>query len=780
MKPTLKIILVIASFVFLAALLINAATYFEIADFLLQGGAGRLALGSSALAEGITAVFEGRSDNLKYLANLLTTRTFVLDYLALKKIQNKATASKILKETETKFQNSRINLEKFILSYYEKHPYYSDLRIINLEGWEIFHLKDGKIIHSFWDVSRSDLFKKISSSAGEIYQSEPMSENTAYGKTFMVSLAAPVLYGTIRHGFLTVKVDLFSLASYLAKNLVNQAAQLWLLDSGGRILVHPERNLISKNISQATQLAELKQFEKGILLGESAQEEIELSGEKYFFTYRPVGYKNWKLAVLLPQRSLLLGLSGLRIWQISILTAVFLTLVFFILKVIHQEFKVPLEELAEELKNASYEKGVKLAQKSSREIRHLFETMEEFFDDFKHRVPEPPAKTVELEAEQKKIQEKYHQVMDIALAFSELSAQPNLKKTLVHILEGLGKKLNIKSSGILLEEKESAEQIIALTHGLKEGHLSSFDELKSISYEVKFEVTPKISGTLFLNQNDLDINDFEIRDFLAKLGAKLGEVLRSALHHEEKTIAEAVVVELRQARGFKEKFFKSALPKIKGLELAEFYWPTSQVGGAFFDFLDFSEDGYLDVIFAEIPGNGLKTALGVGTLKGLLKSRAIAANSAEEIVADVNKLVFEEFSELTPISISYSMIDLQNKLVASVNVADTRTVYFSGATKQIVALKNDPLGLGAQKSLKLTVKKITLRSGDILAIFSQGFFRSFDRQLPFGADRIKNIFEKYSDRSALYIAQKLREEFLRYLGEKELPVDILALMIKVS
>lgn len=779
MKLVIKIILATSGIILGAGLLISLLTYFQMSGFILKGARGNLDLGGALAAEKIGHILEGREDNLKYLANLLTTRTFAGDYLEWQKLRRPGADPKKAASAGGKLKHSRADLEKFFLNFCASAPYYVDLKIINLEGWEIFHQKSGKITRDFWDVSRTDLFRSVYfKNPGEIYQSNLILENTPAGKSYVVYLGTPVLAGDKKAAVMLAKIDLFVMADSLANHLISPEARLWLLDEAGNLLVHPERSAIGKNISQVN-LGEHKQFIKGILLNESGQASIKINEEKYYLAYRPLAFKNWKMLAEIPEKGFLAIVEKLNFQQKIIIIFALVILVILILAIINQEFKAPLRKLTYLIRNASEAEALKLAKKTNREINQLFEALEDYFGKGQNRLADLAKNSGLSPKEQEKLEEKYQKIMDITTAFLELTPKHNLKKTLEQIIEDLRSKLGIKSAAIVLKDTANEQEIISVYQGLKEAEIQSLEELKIISLEVNFKVTPKIKGVLYLSRQDLDLSFSKMPDFLAKLSVKVSQVVREVLHREEKSIVDSIVYENKQARFLKERFFKLNFPEVKDLEFGVFYLPSGNSGGSFFNFISFMGNGYLDLAFGELPGSGLKTAISLGILKGLLRSRAIAATSPQEIVADVNKLIFDEFSEMIPTSLSYNIIDLKNKIVSSVNVGDLYLVYFNTESRRVAGLKSELAGLGSQREMKPVMRKIHLNKGDFLVFLNHGFFAFQEREAPFGAGRLKTILERYHEHSASEIAEKLKEEFLFFIGDKPLAFDMLALFIKV-
>ena len=129
---------------------------------------------------------------------------------------------------------------------------------------------------------------------------------------------------------------------------------------------------------------------------------------------------------------------------------------------------------------------------------------------------------------------------------------------------------------------------------------------------------------------------------------------------------------------------------------------------------------------------------------------------------------------MTPTSLSYNMIDLGNRTISTVNVGEVYLAYFQKDSQKLATLKADLLGLGSQREIKVTPRKIILTPDDLLIYLNKQFV-SF-----YGFERLKSFLVSVGEASLETVAAALKEDFIMALGEKKLPRDVLVLFLRVD
>src|SRR5918993_965610 len=98
---------------------------------------------------------------------------------------------------------------------------------------------------------------------------------------------------------------------------------------------------------------------------------------------------------------------------------------------------------------------------------------------------------------------------------------------------------------------------------------------------------------------------------------------------------ERIEQELQVARQIQRELLPEAVPQLDGWELTTYYEPAREVGGDFYDFLEY-EDGRLGLVVGDATGKGMPAALVMATTRGMLRAVVQSVESPGEVLARVN------------------------------------------------------------------------------------------------------------------------------------------------
>src|SRR5215208_3821144 len=94
---------------------------------------------------------------------------------------------------------------------------------------------------------------------------------------------------------------------------------------------------------------------------------------------------------------------------------------------------------------------------------------------------------------------------------------------------------------------------------------------------------------------------------------------------------ERIEQELRVARLIQQTLLPKHVPELGGWDVAAFYRPAREVGGDFYDFLEF-EDGHLGSIVGDVTDKGVPAALVMATTRTMLRASAQRLDSPGEVL----------------------------------------------------------------------------------------------------------------------------------------------------
>jgi hypothetical protein len=200
--------------------------------------------------------------------------------------------------------------------------------------------------------------------------------------------------------------------------------------------------------------------------------------------------------------------------------------------------------------------------------------------------------------------------------------------------------------------------------------------------------------------------------------------------------------ELEQARQLQQMLIPEDLHSIPGFSIATVYNPAGQVGGDFFQILPTSSGGVL-LIMGDVSGKGLRAAMQVSMIVGVIRAMAAMTTDPLHILAGLNARLCERSSGgFTTCLILHAdaegKIDLAN--------AGHLAPYING--REVELPGSVPLGIAAD--IEYSRQTIMLAPGEALTLLSDGVVEAQNSAGElFGFDRTREI----SGQSAQSIAE---------------------------
>jgi serine phosphatase RsbU (regulator of sigma subunit) len=237
-----------------------------------------------------------------------------------------------------------------------------------------------------------------------------------------------------------------------------------------------------------------------------------------------------------------------------------------------------------------------------------------------------------------------------------------------------------------------------------------------------FADRPPVWGGVFTRFEDLDRNSFAL--------VSLDEVSRS-IEAQRRAVAEKLESERRAARELeiaKEvqlKLFPQTLPSLRTLEYAGICIQARQVGGDYYDFLNFGDER-LGLVLGDISGKGIAAALLMANLQANLRTQyALALHEPQRFLQSVNQLFYENTPENAYASLFFGDFDGRTQRFRYANCGHLSALLLRG-DNTLERLDSTCTVLGLFQDWTCAIAECQLFSGDMLALYSDGITESFN------------------------------------------------------
>jgi serine phosphatase RsbU (regulator of sigma subunit) len=218
------------------------------------------------------------------------------------------------------------------------------------------------------------------------------------------------------------------------------------------------------------------------------------------------------------------------------------------------------------------------------------------------------------------------------------------------------------------------------------------------------------------------------------------------------------------ARRIQQALLPKDLPRPDSWELTAYYQPAREVGGDFYDFLEF-EDGRLGLVVGDATGHGVPAALVMANTQSVLRAVAQRGGSApSRALAEANEVLYTYIPPSMFVTCFYAILDPESGSLKYANAGHNLpcTRRHDGLVDEFRA-RGMPLGL--MPGMGYEEREAVLEPGESVLFFSDGLIEAHDpKGEMFGTLRLRDLLAEHP-RSGKDLTAYLVEELERFTGE---------------
>ncbi len=196
---------------------------------------------------------------------------------------------------------------------------------------------------------------------------------------------------------------------------------------------------------------------------------------------------------------------------------------------------------------------------------------------------------------------------------------------------------------------------------------------------------------------------------------------------DQERLSEAMLEKERLEKEFEvaRKLQASLLPRtspiIAGIEIGAITIPATQVGGDYFDFLEFPNGRY-GIIIADVSGKGIPAAMYMATLKGAVLAEARSANGPMDLLARVNATLtgqMEKHTFITMMCVEYNPASSELRIARA---GHTPAIVRRGGKAILCRPSGLAIGIASPAIFDAHIEEVsvTMEVGDICLLSTDG------------------------------------------------------------
>lgn len=235
--------------------------------------------------------------------------------------------------------------------------------------------------------------------------------------------------------------------------------------------------------------------------------------------------------------------------------------------------------------------------------------------------------------------------------------------------------------------------------------------------------------------------------------------------------------ELEEARALQLSMLPKKMPSLPGYDLAVFMETATEVGGDYYDY-SVAPDGTLVLALGDATGHGMKAGIMVAAAKSYFHT----------LVHEMNNLTMLEriSSGLRNMNMKMMYMGLmlarcKDQDIEIATAGMPPALHFKKASNCVERITLKGLPLGGNVQYPYENKKISMNSGDILLMMSDGLTELFnsERQM-LGINKVEDLLSNSDGMSASDIVNQLTQLMNTWSGGREPHDDITIMVLKMQ
>ncbi len=279
--------------------------------------------------------------------------------------------------------------------------------------------------------------------------------------------------------------------------------------------------------------------------------------------------------------------------------------------------------------------------------------------------------------------------------------------------------------------------------------------------------------------------DYIMKGNLRRLVPAVQRELSEAVQRQERKRAEEELrinkEQFRVAREIQQRLFPKTSPQSGVFDIAGASYPAEATGGDYFDYLSMA-DGCLGIVVADVTGHGVGPALLMAETRAYLRTLALNAGDAGDILTRANRVLAEDVDFERFVTVILARLDPRSQSLVYASAGHPSGYVLAAAGQVKARLQRLGVPLGIQRDIDYASSPvISLAAGDIVLLLTDGIEEAMSPDNTFfGVNQILNVVRAHSERTAGEIVEALYRavrEFSHGLPQLD---DVTVVVVKVK
>jgi serine phosphatase RsbU (regulator of sigma subunit) len=240
--------------------------------------------------------------------------------------------------------------------------------------------------------------------------------------------------------------------------------------------------------------------------------------------------------------------------------------------------------------------------------------------------------------------------------------------------------------------------------------------------------------------------------------------------------------DLSVARDLQASMLPADCPKINGYEIAASSTPAREVGGDFFDFIEFGKNS-TGLVIADVTGKSVSGALIMSSSRSVFRMISEEELSVGEIMIRANRRLKKDIKSGMFVALLYAILNAEDRTLKLCSAGQTQPIHLSSETGKtsLVETLGDTFPLGILDDADYQETRLNLSPGDKVVFYTDGIVEAMNKKEEiYGFQRLMDVVQEAGSMNADQLLQEIIEKVNTFTGGAAQHDDLTVIVLNVE
>lgn len=213
---------------------------------------------------------------------------------------------------------------------------------------------------------------------------------------------------------------------------------------------------------------------------------------------------------------------------------------------------------------------------------------------------------------------------------------------------------------------------------------------------------------------------------LASVAEQVGALVAAARMRQAREAARRLEHELTIAAGIQENLLPVDLPAPPGFDLEAYLRPAQRVGGDFYD-VAVGPRGDVFLLLADVAGKGVAAAMLTSVVHAAFQTEVLHRRDPASLLEVIHRVLYPELDRAGVfVTAVIARLEVEPYRLAYASAGHVEPLLFRAGAQKPRLLPATGLPLGVQPDQRYQVRRVRLRPGDVILLYSDGVTETED------------------------------------------------------